>query len=147
MPNAKTQCQGPNATYIPLAGVGVWHREKHKFNLFCAGRKANFIFCIFSDTNMLVSSKQNSGVGGLSQRQGPTKLFCVAVEYRLKYYHSDDDIKNIPSSSGDSPHYESETCNDLRLGLATRCDELGHFCNLSASGSITDYRRCLPKTQ
>ena len=38
----------------------------------------------FSDTNMLVSPTQNSGVGGLSQRQGPTQLFCVAVEYRLK---------------------------------------------------------------
>ena len=29
----------------------------------------------FSDTNMLVSPTQNSGVGGLSQRQGPTQLF------------------------------------------------------------------------
>ena len=42
MPNAKTQRQGPNATYIPLAGVGVLRRDgrnlfflrrdKHKFN-------------------------------------------------------------------------------------------------------------------
>ena len=31
MPNAKTQRQGPNATYIPLAGVGVLRREKRKF--------------------------------------------------------------------------------------------------------------------
>ena len=37
----------------------------------------------FSDTNMLVSPTQYSGVGGLSQSQGPTQLFCVAVEYRL----------------------------------------------------------------
>ena len=34
MPNAKTQCKGPNATYIPLAGVGVLHRDKRKFNFF-----------------------------------------------------------------------------------------------------------------
>ena len=34
---------------------------------------------------MLVSPTQNSGVGGLSQRQGPTQLFCVAVEYRLNF--------------------------------------------------------------
>ena len=32
---------------------------------------------------MLVSPTQNSGVGGLSQRQGPTQLFWVPVEYRL----------------------------------------------------------------
>ena len=31
MPNAKTQHQGPNATYIPLAGVGVLRRGKRKF--------------------------------------------------------------------------------------------------------------------
>ena len=41
----------------------------------------------FSDTNMLVSPTQNSGVGGLSQRQGPTQPSCVAVEYRLKSQH------------------------------------------------------------
>ena len=29
----------------------------------------------FSDTNMLVSPTKNSGVGGLSQRQGTTQLF------------------------------------------------------------------------
>ena len=71
---------------------------------FCVGGNANFTFlrrgqtqilCFvsgetrilaFSDTNMLVSPAQNSGVGGLSQRQGPTQLFCVAVEYRLKCF-------------------------------------------------------------
>ena len=46
-----------------------------------ASRKTQIL--AFSDTNMLVSPTQNSGVGGLSQRQGPTQLFCVAVEYRL----------------------------------------------------------------
>ena len=30
MPNAKNQRQGPNATYIPLAGVGVLRWEKRK---------------------------------------------------------------------------------------------------------------------
>ena len=29
----------------------------------------------FSDTNMLVSPTQNSGVGGLSQHQDPTQMF------------------------------------------------------------------------
>ena len=59
--------------------------------MFCVGGNTNFMFCVgetqilaFSDTNMLVSPTQNSGVGGLSQSQGPTQLFCVAVEYRLK---------------------------------------------------------------
>ena len=57
---------------------------------FCVGGNASFRFCVgemqilaFSDTNMLVSPTQNSGVGGLSQSQGPMQLFCVAVEYRL----------------------------------------------------------------
>ena len=35
---------------------------------------------------MLVSPTQNSDVGGLSQRQGPTQLFCIAVEYRLNSF-------------------------------------------------------------
>ena len=66
MPDAKTQRQEPNATYIPLAGVGVLRRDKRKF----------YIFPFFSDTNMLVSPTQNSGVGGLSQRQGLTQFFA-----------------------------------------------------------------------
>ena len=83
MPKAKTQRQGPNTTYIPLAGAGVLRRGKRKFYVLCRGEKQ---ILAFSDTNMLVSLTQNSGVGGLSQRQGPTQLFCVAVEYRLKGY-------------------------------------------------------------
>ena len=35
-------------------------------------------------TNMLVSPMQNSGVGGITQRQPRCQVFCVAVEYRLK---------------------------------------------------------------
>ena len=37
----------------------------------------------FLDINMLVSPKQNCGVGGLGQRKAPTQKCCVAVEYRL----------------------------------------------------------------
>ena len=33
MPNTKTQRQGPNATYIPLAGVGVLRRDKRNFSV------------------------------------------------------------------------------------------------------------------
>ena len=90
MPNAKTQRQEPDATYIPLAGVGVLRQGKCKFYAFCVRETQILCFALgetqilaFSDTNMLVSPTQNSGVGGLSQRQGPTQLFCVAVEYRL----------------------------------------------------------------
>ena len=60
---------------------------------FCVGETQMLCFAsgktqiiALSDTNMLVSQTQNSGVGGLSQRQGPTQLFCVAVEYRLMVY-------------------------------------------------------------
>ena len=37
----------------------------------------------FLDTNMLVSQTQNSGIGGLGQRQAPTQKLCIGVEYRL----------------------------------------------------------------
>ena len=46
MPNAKTQRQGPNATYIPLAGIGVLRWERHNY-FFCVGRDANFVFAFF----------------------------------------------------------------------------------------------------
>ena len=43
------------------------------------GGEAHFRFGVggfaFSDTNMLVSPKRNSGVGGLTQRQDPTQMF------------------------------------------------------------------------
>ena len=64
MPNAKTQRQGET-------------------QILCFASGETQILA-FSDTNMLVSPTQTSGVGGLSQRQGPTQLFCVGVEYRLK---------------------------------------------------------------
>ena len=53
MPNAKTQSQGPNATYIPLAGVGVLRREKRKFN-----------FLHFFRYQHVGIPNENSGVGG-----------------------------------------------------------------------------------
>ena len=43
------------------------------------GGEAHFRFGVggfaFSVTNMLVSPKRNSGVGGLTQRQDPTQMF------------------------------------------------------------------------
>ena len=42
---------------------------------------------------MSVSPTQNSGVGGLSQRQDQTQLFCVAVEYRLNFLHFKGDVQ------------------------------------------------------
>ena len=61
---------------------------KTQRNLYSTGWRWGFAsgetqILAFSDTNMLVSPTQNSGVGGLSQRQGPTQLFRVPVEYRL----------------------------------------------------------------
>ena len=38
---------------------------------------------MFWDTKMLVAPTRNSGVGGLDQRKAITRIFCVAVEYRL----------------------------------------------------------------
>ena len=78
MANAKILRWGPNATYIPLTGVGGCAHFT-----FCVGGNANFTFCVGSKiptcwyTNMLVSPTQNSGVGGIAQRQPPTP-------YRLK---------------------------------------------------------------
>ena len=73
MPNAKTQRQGPNATYIPPAGVGVLRRERRKFIFVCVGR----------DTNILVSQRKILASGVIAQSQPPTPEFCIAVEYRL----------------------------------------------------------------
>ena len=73
MPNTRNLRLGPNATYIPLTGVGG--NAKFRFGV---GGKA-----VFLDTNMLVYLMQNCGVGGLSQRQDPTPRVFVAVEYRL----------------------------------------------------------------
>ena len=52
-------------------------------NLYSTGWRWGFALgetqiLAFSDTNMLVSPTQNSGVGRLSQRQGTMQLFCVA---------------------------------------------------------------------
>ena len=60
------------------SGVGVGANANFKFGV---GENANF--SIFRYQHGIPNAKK-SGVGGLSQRQGPTQLFCVAVEYRLK---------------------------------------------------------------
>ena len=44
MTNAKTQRQGPNATYIPLAGVGVLRRDKRKSFFFSSGQTQILFF-------------------------------------------------------------------------------------------------------
>ena len=82
MPNAKTQCQDPTpAIFHWLAsGFGVGANANFRFGVgSLALGNANFHIL---DTNMLVSPIQNSGVGGIAQRQPP--VFCVLVEYRLK---------------------------------------------------------------
>ena len=61
----------PNATYIPLIGVRDWRRGQRQFK----GLRW------LQDTNMLVSPTQNSGVGGIAQRQPPTPgiLRCSGI--------------------------------------------------------------------
>ena len=78
MPNAKTQCQGPNTTYIPLAGVGVLCRERHKF----------FFFGVFSDTNMLVYQRKIMASGVIAHRSGIWALI-ISVIVSLKNQHCD----------------------------------------------------------
>ena len=94
---------------MPLAGVGVLCRGKRKFYVFASGETQILRFAsgetqilrfasgetqilAYSDTNMLVSPTQNSGVGGLSQREGPTQLFCIAVE---REYSLSNGINNL----------------------------------------------------
>ena len=86
------KCRGPTCpTQRPKAGTQRnlystgwhWGFASGETQILCFASGKTQVLA-FSDTNMLVSPTQNSGVGGLSQRQGPTQLFCVAVEYRLK---------------------------------------------------------------
>ena len=65
--------RAPNATYIPLARVGILRWGWRKF----------YILRWLEDTNMLVSQTKNSGVGGIARRHPRRQVFCVAVEYRL----------------------------------------------------------------
>ena len=87
MPNARPNARAPNVTYIPPAHVGsvgacVGSGELHigsgGFALgqgcFALGPQG------FLDTNMLVSAKRNTRVGGKAQHE----QFRFAVEYRLE---------------------------------------------------------------
>ena len=65
-------------TQILGLASGVWRRGFGVGGL--ASGNANFQIL---DTNMLVSPMQNSGVGGIAQRQPRRQVFCVLVEYRL----------------------------------------------------------------
>ena len=81
MPNAKTQRQEPNTTYIPLDGVGVGVGANANLK-FCVGAKANLKGLRWlQDTNMLVSPTQKFGVGGIAQPQRPTPgiLRCSGI--------------------------------------------------------------------
>ena len=56
MPNAKTQRQGPNATYIPLEMGFALATQRNKKNVH--GRRKKFASPNAKDTNMLVSLRQ-----------------------------------------------------------------------------------------
>ena len=66
MPNARNLRLGPNATYIPLTGVGVL-RETQISGLV-SGVKQIFAFL---NNNMLVHLTQNCGIWGSKPMQGP----------------------------------------------------------------------------
>ena len=68
MANARHNAKGPNANYIPLAGVGG-------FSEILAFALGETQILAFLDTNMLVSPTQNSRVGDIAQRDGPTQMF------------------------------------------------------------------------
>ena len=74
MPNAKTQPQGPNATYIPLAGVGANANLSLALGFAAGNAKKlhqltqNIPTCWY----ILLWVTQNSGVGCIAQRQPPT---------------------------------------------------------------------------
>ena len=66
MPNASPSRWGPNPTYIPPARVGGW-----QILAFKLGVSQTFAFL---DTNMLVSTMQNYGIGGLNQSEDPMRI-------------------------------------------------------------------------
>ena len=63
---------GTHYTYIPLTGVGDWRRGKANSRFGVGGLASGNANFHILDTNMLVSPTQNSGVGGIAQRQPPT---------------------------------------------------------------------------
>ena len=72
MSNAKTQRQDPTPPIFHwlALGFGVRANANSRFGVgVLASGNANFQIL---DTNMLVSPMQNSGVGGIAQRQPPT---------------------------------------------------------------------------
>ena len=72
MPNAKTQRQDPTPPIFHwlASGFGVGANANFRFGVgSLASGNANFHIL---DTNMLVSTTQKSGVGGIAQRQPPT---------------------------------------------------------------------------
>ena len=72
MPNAKTQRNDPTPPIFQWlsSGFGVGANANFRFGVgSLASGNANFHIL---DTNMLVSPMQNSGIGGIAQRQSPT---------------------------------------------------------------------------
>ena len=69
----------PMRPIFQLLTLGVCVRGNANFRVRVGGN-ANFGFL---DTNMLVSPMRNCGIGGLSQREDPTRVVLRPVEYRL----------------------------------------------------------------
>ena len=85
MTNANPRVGDPMPPIFHLLALGVAVGGNANYGMRIGGN-ANFSISVggtqilaFLDTNMLVSPRQNCGVGGLSQRE----WFCIAVEYRL----------------------------------------------------------------
>ena len=81
MPNVSPNASRPNATYIPLTCVlGCRVGDNANFSVRVGGN-ANFSFL---DTNMMVF--ENFALGVQANARTQRECFCVAAEYRLKYY-------------------------------------------------------------
>ena len=83
MANAKVLCWVPNATYIPLTGVGDGVGGKAKFR-FGVGVNANLRVCVGSKTpTCWYPQRQILALGALPNANPRCQVFCIAVEYRL----------------------------------------------------------------
>ena len=69
---------------------------------------------VFLYTNMLVYPTQNCSSGGLSQRQNPTSMVFVAVEYRL--YSACESPKSVEWPGNTGYMHEEKKKKETGLG-------------------------------
>ena len=92
MANVSPNGRGPNVTYITPAHIGLalglWGLAFGQ-ECFALGPQG-FMLGLrgFPDTNMLVSTTGFGHVGSGPEHEAPTRVVCVAVEYRVYVLNS-----------------------------------------------------------